>query len=448
MSKRAISVALLSLLSILAFLFVACSPARVGTVPSGTPDHGDGTPAVGAVAPVQPSVSAAPSGTTGTSYAFVRQNQLWVASNGAKPEQVSNFNYSTLPVAFWHTPLWSPGDGYVAIIMNAQVAGLGGGGCPGPDYGANGALYVLNVATHQFTQIKISSSVSNVAMNGTPATDYWQYAFWEDKTHLLLWYNGVPGASVDRTRAGLYRYDVSSQKLTQVVSLDGLGVATLYSPQKDLPLVLSLRYSNGQLFYQAIVHPFGQQSQVALYRRPVTGSSTQSTKVLTQGIESWCGTPQGPYVRPGWDVAPDGQQLIAQIIAAGSGNQGVGTVQSLSLNDNSTTSLFTSAPAGLLGNDVTLAWGPDSQTVVISSAQPGIMTQGGPFTATLANPSAAQQYAPGVVGQVVWRPDGTAFALEDTDAVDVTTTPNVYVFLTGQTQGRMLLTNAHDFAWG
>ena len=448
MSKRTMSVALLSLLSAFVFLFSACSPSRVGTIPRGTPDHGDGTPAVITTVPVQPSVSVAPFGTMGTSYAFVRQNQLWIASNNAKPVEVTNFNYSSLPVVFWHTPLWSPGDAYVAVIMNAQVAGLGGGGCPGPDYGANGALYVMNVATHQFTQVKLSSITSNVQMSGTPATDYWQYAFWEDKTHLLLWYNGVPGASVDRTRAGLYRYDVSSQKLTQVVSLDGLGVATLYSPQKDLPLLLSLRYSNEQLFYQTIVHPFGQQSQLAIYRRPINGVIAQSSKVLQQGIESWCGTPQGPYVRPGWDVAPDGQQVVAQVVSAGSGNQGIGTVQTLDLNDGSTTSLFTSVPTTLLGNDVTLVWGPDSQTVVISSNQMGATTQGGPFTATLANPSAIQQYAPGVVGQVIWRPNGTAFALEDTETVDVTTTPNVYVFLTGQSQGRMLLTNAHDFAWG
>jgi len=378
----------------------------------------------------------------------VRQNQLWVASNNGKPAQVTHFNYSTLPVVFWQTPLWSQGDNYVAVIMNAQVAGLGGGGCPGPDYGANGALYVLNVATHQFTQVKLLSSATDVQMSGTPTVDYWQYAFWEDKSHLLLWYNGLPGAAVDRTQAGLYRYDVSTQKLTQVVSLNGLGVATMYSPQKDLPVLLSVRYSNEQLFYQAVVHPFGQQSQLTIYRRPVTGSAIQTSRVLQQGIESWCGTPQGPFVRPGWDVSPDGQQLVAQMIASGSGNQGVGTVQALSLNDGSTTSLFMSASAGLLRNDVALAWGPDSQTVVVSSAQKGITLQGGPYTATLANPGVTQQYVPGVIGKVVWRPDGTAFALEDSEMVDVTTTPNVYVFLTGQSQGRILLADAHDFAWG
>lgn len=447
MLKQAMRIAFLFFLTILTIVLAACSTSRVGTVPSGTPDQGNGTPAVLATAPVQPSVSAAPSGMVGASYAFVRQNQLWVASKNAKPVQVTHFNYDSLPVVFWHTPLWSPGDASIAVIMNAQVAGLGGGGCPGPDYGANGALFVMNVATHQFTQVKLSSS-SNAQMSGTPPADYWQYAFWEDKTHLLLWYNGVPGASADRTSGGLYRFDVSTQKLTQVISLNALGVATLYSPQKDLPLLLSVRYANEQLFYQAAVHPFGQQSQLVIYRRSVAGPATQSSKVLEQGIESWCGMPQGPFVRPGWDVSPDGQQVVAQVIAAGSGNQGVGTVQSRSLIDGSTTQLFSSAPANLLGNDVTLAWGPDSQTVVMSSAQPGAVTQGGPYTATLANPASIQQYAPGVVGQVVWRPDGSAFALEDGDTIDVTTIPNVYVFLTGQSQGRMLLANAHDFAWG
>lgn len=35
------------------------------------------------------------------------------------------------------------------------------------------------------------------------------------------------------------------------------------------PMLLSMRYSNEQLFYVIVVHPFGQQSQNVIYRHPV-----------------------------------------------------------------------------------------------------------------------------------------------------------------------------------
>lgn len=35
------------------------------------------------------------------------------------------------------------------------------------------------------------------------------------------------------------------------------------------PMLLSVRYSNEQLFYAIVVHPFGQQSQIVIYRQPV-----------------------------------------------------------------------------------------------------------------------------------------------------------------------------------
>jgi hypothetical protein len=65
----------------------------------------------------------------------------------------------------------------------------------------------------------------------------------------------------------------------------------------------------------------------------------------------------------------------------------------------------------------------------------------------LANPTAMQQYAPNVAGQVSWRPDSSAFALQNSEMMDMTTS-DVYVFLTGDSQGRILLTDARDFTWG
>ncbi len=444
MPKRLQTLLVCSCLLVVVLLLASCSVSKVGTIPSGTPDHGNGTPAV-ILTPDPSPVIAAPASTKGAFYAFVRRNQLWVALNGASPIQVTNFDFSNVPNVFWHLPVWSPQDHFIAVIMNAVPFGLGGGGCPGPDYGANGVLYVMNTETKQFSQVTFPSVVQNVQMGGSPHNDYWQYVFWEDATHLLAWYNGVPGKT--DTLAGLYRYDLTTQALTQVIPVSALGVATLFNPQKDMPLLLSLRYSNEQLFYQAIVHPFEQQSQVVIYRHSILHPAQQSSILLQMGTVPWCTAPQGgPFIRPGWDVSPNGEQLVAQMIVANGSTQGVGTVQAVNLGDGSTTGLFVQAPRQLLDHDLMLEWGPDSQTVVATTAH--MIEYSGPYTASLANPSAVQQYAPTVAGQVSWRPDSSAFALQSMEMIDPTTTPDVYVFLTGDSHGRMLLTDARNFTWG
>jgi hypothetical protein len=425
-------------------LFSACSTAKVGTIPQGTPDIGSGTPAV-IPTPGPPAARPADAQAFGAFYAFVRKKQLWVALNRAHPVQVTNFDYSRDPNVFWHRPLWSPGDRHIAFIMDAQPVGLGGGGCPGPDSGAHGGLYVMNTATKQFSLVTLPKVIDNTSVKGRPYDDFWQYISWEDAKHLLAWYNGPTGKVSDA--AGLYRYNVETKQLKQVIPLKALGVATLANPQQDMPLLLSMRYSSGQLFYQVVVHPFRGKSQLVIYRHAIAQPAEQSKKILQMGEEPWCATPQsGPYIRPGWDISPDGEQLAAQMILMGKSDQGVGAIQVRNLADNSMTALFTQAPAELLAHDLTLTWGPDSQTVVATEYH--TLTQRGPYTASLTNPTATQQYAPNLAGQVVWRSDSSAFALQSTEPVDETGTSNIYVFQAGDKQGRTLLTDAHDFAWG
>jgi hypothetical protein len=439
-------------LLVLAFLVSGCGVTVTGTIPRGTPDTGDGTPSVLSTATAAPSLPMASADVAGANYAFVRDNQLWVALNRAAPRQVTHFDYSTQPEVFWHQPLWSPGDHFLAFITDAVPTGLGGGGCPAPDFGANGALYLMDAQSGQFTQIQWPTVNSNVQMSGKPHNDSWQYIFWEDATHLLAWYNGTPGqpitSSTTGNTAGLYRYDVNTHALTQVIALRSLGVATLFAPQQNAPLLLSLRYSNEQLFYQVVVHPFGQQSQLVIYRRSLQQVQAHSSEVLTIGSEAWCATPAGEaFEQPGWDVSPDGEQVVSQIIvAAAKSGASVGTIQVVDLKDGATTTLFRQAPADFLGHDIRLAWGPDSQTVVASAYHP--LSQDGPYSATLANPESMQQYTPMAAGPLVWRPDSKAFALQNTDMLDVSTPSDIYVFLTGDTHGRILLTNAREFSWG
>lgn len=421
----------------------ACSISKEGTIPRGTPDTGNGTPAVLSTTTIQQQVPAAPVGTAGKTYAFVRQGQLWTALNGALPVQATHFDYSKLPNVFWHQPLWSPADHYLAVITVANPVGLGGGGCPAPDYSANGALYIMDTSTRQFTQVALPTPVAHSAMQGTPRMDFWQYMFWQDATHLLAWYNGIPGKA--NGTAGLYRYDVTTHVVTRVMTQDALGIGTFFSANQgqDIPLLLSMRYSNAQLFYQVVVHPFGQQSQLVIYRRSVARSDAMSTIVVKMGSAAWCApTQSGSFVKPGWDISPDGEQLVSQMVNL----NGTSAIQSLNLNDGSTTSLFDQVASSFLGRDVTLTWGPDSQTVVATAALAA--AQDGPYSATLANPTALQQYAPNIAGVVAWRTDSTAFALQTVPDITTAEQPMVYVFLKGDNQGRTLLTDAQNFTWG
>ncbi len=98
-----------------------------------------------------------------SSYAFVRQGQLWVSLNGRNPLQVTHLDYGNLginPNIFWRQPLWSPGDGFIAVILRAIPTGIGGGGVcpPGLNYANTGALYIMNTSTLQFTRVALPSN--------------------------------------------------------------------------------------------------------------------------------------------------------------------------------------------------------------------------------------------------------------------------------------------------
>ena len=442
MAKRIQNLVILCLFVVTIIGFASCGGSGIGAIPSGTPDHGNGTPAVIPTPASTPQpVVTAPASALGSAYAFVRKDQLWVARNGAKPVQVTHFTYTNAPNVFWHLPSWSSNDQFIAFIMNAQPAGQGGGGCPAPDFGANGALYVLNTGTMQLRQLVVSADNADPIAK-SPQGGYWQYVFWENSTHLLAWYNGIMGKT--SPAAGLYRYDLTSGSLTQVVPLSGLGVATLFDAQSNMPLLLSMRYSNEQLFYQVVIHPFEQQSQFVIYSHSVTQPGTTASKVLAEGNEPWCAAQgSGPYVKPGWDVSVDGQQLAAQMITASGPNQAVGSIQVLTISDGATTGLLDQLPAQMFAQDMTLTWGPDSQTLV--AAEYHMQGQDGPYSASLANPVAVQKYAPEQAGEVSWKSDSSAFALQNLDDVD---TPGQYLFTTGQARGQLLLMDAQDFVWG
>ncbi len=412
----------------------ACASSSLGRIPAGTPDHGNGTPSVLQLAPT-PALTA-PAGSTGATYAFVRQNQLWLANHTVHPYQVTHFDFSGLPDVFWHRPLWSQGDRYIAFIVAARPGGQGGGGCPAPDYSANGGLYVLNVAAQQLTAIVARGAATP---GDKPRTDSWQYVFWQDASHLLAWYNDA--SDNGKTSAtGLYRYDLASGKLALVLPLHALGVATLFNFQPGLPILLSMRYSDKQLFYQVVVHPFERDSQFIIYRHAVDIPDQASSRVLSTGTVPWCvGQQISSFVAPGWDISPDGTQLVAQLVV-GSTTSGV---QVLNLRSAERKSLFAQVLFPWPAFDLTLTWGPDSQMVVTLAASG--QHQQGLFSASLAETAAAQHYLPALSGQVAWRADGRTFAVTSSSPGSA---GEVYLFVPGTVQGRVLLSDAQIFVWG
>ena len=100
----------------------------------------------------------------------------------------------------------------------------------------------------------------------------------------------------------------------------------------------------------------------------------------------------------------------------------------------------------MLAHDLELSWGPDSQSIVATEAH--LLSQDGPYSATLANPAVMQGYAPGAAGLVAWKTDSSAFVLQSSDMADVTDAAQIYLFNTGDAHGQLLLTEARDFAWG
>ena len=437
MQRRMFRVVILCCVTML--VLTACGGSGIGTIPGGTPDTGNGTPAViPSPSPTRQPVPTAPADVFGATYAYVSQNQLWVAVHGAKAVQATNFNYQGLSDISWHHPVWSPDDRSLAYIMNARPPGQGGGGCPAPDYGANGALYILNTGTMRSVPLLVSGDKSDPQASSS-LNGYWQFVFWEDATHVLAWYNSVTG----KTSAGLYRYNLTDGALTLALPLSSLGVSTLFNAQQNQPLLLSMRYSSGQLYYQVVIQPFTGKSQIVIYRHSLSRPELASERMLDMGSEGWCPAQQNSrYVWPGWDISPDGEQLVAQMPGA----NGTSSIQALDVKNAMTTQLFTGLTAPLLAGDLILSWGPDSQTVVASQAH--LLVPSGPYSATLANPAMTQGYAPNAGGPVAWRADSAAFALQSTDMADVTDAANIYVFMTGETHGRLLLSNVRDFVWG
>lgn len=396
-----------------------------------------------------------------SSYAFVRQGQLWVSINARNPEQVTHFDYRGLvisPIIIWRQPLWSPGDGFIAFIVRAIHTGIGGGGvCGGLNYAWEGALYVLNTSTLQLTRVALPASKDYPADNNALA-GYWEHLFWEDATHLLIWTSlklstQAYGSDFSQSnRGGLYRYDLRMKTLTEVIpatSLNPSGAGIASSFTQWFPL----RDSRGQLFYQVIENDPQHSNTIkfVIYSHSTLHPELPNTKVLDTGSEPLPGVGPNeplcpPFTNPGWDISPDGKRLVAQMLLTDNAGHVSSSIRVLNLSDGSMVTLFGQVSSTVFKGDLTLTWGPDNQSVLLSSWS----SQVGPYSATLLQPAQTQAYPPDTTGHVVWRSDSAAFALFQFQEYEPgqNNTANVYMFEQGKPDRRLLVANAFNFAWG
>ncbi|GHO42926.1 hypothetical protein [Ktedonospora formicarum] len=433
----------LFLLSLGLLLLLAACGSRNGTVPSGTPDTGNGTPAILPSPTIR--VQDAPTGSKVGYYTFIRQRQLWVALNSESATQLTHFDFAQTPEVFWQPPSWSENHKYLAFLFNALPVGVGGGGCPGPDYTTTSSLYVLDTSTQQLTALTLPQVTTDAKAEGKPYSDSWQYAVWEDANHLLAWYNGVTGKT--STDAGLYRYDVQAHSLSKVFSGDVLGAKNPANAQQGQPMLLSMRYAQGQFYYQVAEQPGQQNSSLSIYRIDVNNASAGRQQVIRLGSEAWCTTGKsGSIVRPGWDISPDGTMLVVQTIENGTPGSEVGAIKVIQHDGSVSQTLFTQAPAAFLAHDVVLRWSPHDK--MIAATELHRVSGQGPYVTSLDQVEQMQVYTPFVAGPISWRGDGEAFALQSSEAAEGVAPSDVYLFYPGEKSARLLEKDARLFSWG
>ncbi len=429
---------LVSLMS--ALTLTSCSFPGSSVPPETTIVHSDGSPVVKPT----PSATSSPI----SSYAFVRQDQLWISFNGSNPLQVTHIDYSSLGSVrniFWGQPLWSPGDGFIAFILKAFPGYFDNFSCsPGTDFANPGALYVLNTRTLQLTRV-VLSSINGYPADNNPLNGFWQHLFWEDPTHLLAFSSPPQG----NDEGSLFRYDLNRKTLSEVIPASTFVTGVPIGRFIWFPL----RYSSGQLFYQVIeADPQNSKNiRFVIYSHSTVQPELPNTKVLDTGSEPFTVDPMVPVscpsiTNPGWDISPDGKHLVAQMLLTDNSGHVSSSIRVLNLADGSMEALFGQVASHVLTGDLTLTWGPDNQSVLLTSWS----SQVGPYSATLLQPVQSQAYPPDTTGHVVWRSDSAAFVLFQFQFIGMG--PNneatVYMFVPGKPDRRLFLSNAQNFAWG
>lgn len=455
-------------LALLLTLFVSCGTptGSTGSAASSTPTAAQASPAATQISPT-PTATPSPIPTPippglGDTYTFVRNNQLWIALHGAAPIQVTHFTVSdgknTGFVAYGQ-PLWFDQDRYLAFTLDIIIdGGLGGGGCGfTSNFGRDGGLYIVDTSSMKVSQLTVAG---DPPMSGPyHQGGFFEFLFRQDASHLLAWH-GIGQASGDPAppaRDGLYRYDFATGSLTQILQASKLpGVDNQYS-------WFPMRYSNGQLYYEAMTPAGNKQTyNYTIYRHSISEPDTSSSKVLDAGNEIFCQDSStypfktGPYTGPGFDLAPDGTYLAAQTLT-GSPDKPTTRITLLTLSSGATRTIFQDVPSQFLNQDADLTWSPDSTTLLLTEV---VLQQNGSsvlklYSTSLTNSSASHEYSTSNTGsyfphlaRVLWHQSSEGFALYMYHQGVFTTPADTFLYILGQDQPQILLKDARNFAWG
>jgi hypothetical protein len=412
---------LLSMLLILGcFFLVACgstgNTAQASDAATASPEK---TPTV-QVAPNSttptPNVTAVQAVGTGKDYAFVRDNQVWVALNGQDPVQATNFTGQTPPFT-WSQLHWFAHDRYLAFTV--EKSARGGNQCL--SLPLMGQIFVIDTTTMKTTSITTSGPTASQQI---PLDGLWSALTVQDDTHLLARLDGQ----------GIYQYDFTTQTMTQLISQSNL-------PAHEGQSIFSLAAQNGQAYYGIISTPDATgKSHLVIYSHPLASGNASSTQVFDAGSEITCNLTQqdGPIMNLPWDISPDGTHLVTLAVDNTSAQHPQGKVELVDLkNGNTTTAIFTQMPLseGVNSGDITLLWSPDSQHIMLESNKTL-------YTSSISDPSATQTYEIQYQNHVSWNTNGTSFATDNVNA------NSIQLYTIGTSNGTNLLTNATDFVWG
>ncbi|GCE10693.1 hypothetical protein KTT_05520 [Tengunoibacter tsumagoiensis] len=362
--------------------------------------------------------------------------------NGAQPVQATHLGQavSTRAKFFWGPLYWFNDNRDLAFTLDIIDGPMGGTSCGPLAYGNDKALFILDTATMQLTQVHVPGDLTQ-GVSGSPYTGHWMFFFPEDNTHLLAWHSHISYQG-ESSQGGLYRYDITSQQSTLIIPTDALSGLNHGKNETWL----DMRYANNNLFYETVTPQDAEgNGHFVIYQHSVSQPSSPDNQVLDLGAERLCGPnmtpgPRGQFQLPGWDIAPDGKSIVAQMLTGSDMLNPVGKVQLIDLQTHQANNLFTTLSADILNQDVQLFWSPDSKQIVLG--QDAYAHGPGIYSLNVTQPDQLQNYhvhAPASAAgpiDVAWYANSQTFALVFNG--------NVYEFTSGKSEGHIILTN-NDF---
>ncbi|GHO75851.1 hypothetical protein KSD_36220 [Ktedonobacter sp. SOSP1-85] len=396
----------------LCLLCAACgTPSSTGTTP---PDTSAVTPtpqSTVATATPQPTVA---TGALYNDYAFVKNHQIWLSLHGGTPKQATKFDQIQDPPgnSFYNNFLWFDHDMFLVFTLKVLNSGIGGAGCSmGISYSRGSQLFILNTATLQITSPTLPGQ-QTTTKSGIPYAGPWNALVKADDTHLM----GAASLTNDTAfAADIYTYDFTTSSFALTISASSIPNLNFRTTRE--PMLVR----NGLLYYQTFVN-----GQYAIYSHSLTNPGAAATKIADEGNETYCPMGQLPagygyFETPGWDISPDGTQLIEQsIVDANANSPKTSIIQRVNLANSTATTISQDLPANALIMDTRIQWAPDGQHCSLFMMQRSVQPAGDASVNkalyTVDGLNQKQPYTlatPNNSGNLIYWQDGTHFLVYD-----------------------------------